>query len=72
MCLGKQLERLGIDTLPEIGDRGCMRVNGNDVVGYSVRFNDLRPEESLKLQIHGLGGKRRMGCGVFVKIQGLN
>lgn len=68
VSLGKQLERLGIDTMPEIGDRGCIRVNGNAVVGYGIRFNGLRPEESLKLQVNGLGGKRRMGCGVFVKI----
>lgn len=26
---------------------------------------DLKPEDSIKLQAQGIGGKRRMGCGVF-------
>jgi len=35
-------------------------------VGYAVRVSGLSDEDSLKLQERGLGGKRRMGCGVFV------
>lgn len=35
------------------------------LVGFSVVVSDLSPEDSIKLQIHGLGGKRRLGCGVF-------
>ena len=35
------------------------------IVGFSVVVTDLLEEDSVKLQIHGLGGKRRMGCGVF-------
>jgi CRISPR/Cas system CSM-associated protein Csm4 (group 5 of RAMP superfamily) len=30
-----------------------------------VRVLGLSPDDSLKLQIHGLGGKRTMGCGIF-------
>ncbi|MCA6558614.1 MAG: type I-MYXAN CRISPR-associated protein Cas6/Cmx6, partial [Pseudanabaena sp. M114S2SP2A07QC] len=29
----------------------------------------LSEEDSIKLQIFGLGGKRRMGCGVFVPMK---
>lgn len=35
------------------------------IVGYSVILSNLLPEDSLKLQCSGLGGKRRLGCGVF-------
>lgn len=35
------------------------------IVGFSVVVSDLTAEDSIKLQIHGLGGKRRLGCGVF-------
>lgn len=35
------------------------------IVGFSVIVTDLKPEDSIKLQAQGIGGKRRMGCGVF-------
>jgi CRISPR-associated endonuclease/helicase Cas3 len=35
------------------------------IVGFSVIVSDLSEEDSIKLQIQGLGGKRRLGCGVF-------
>ena len=35
------------------------------IVGFSVVVADLKPEDSIKLQTQGIGGKRRMGCGVF-------
>ncbi|NET57975.1 MAG: type I-MYXAN CRISPR-associated protein Cas6/Cmx6 [Symploca sp. SIO2E6] len=35
------------------------------IVGFSVVVSDLTPDDAVKLQIHGLGGKRRIGCGVF-------
>lgn len=35
------------------------------IVGFSVVVADLKPEDSIKLQAVGIGGKRRMGCGVF-------
>jgi CRISPR-associated protein Cas6 len=35
------------------------------IVGFSVVVSNLSEEDSIKLQIYGLGGKRRLGCGVF-------
>ncbi|MEM7759892.1 MAG: type I-MYXAN CRISPR-associated protein Cas6/Cmx6, partial [Cyanobacteria bacterium P01_A01_bin.40] len=35
------------------------------IVGFSVVVKNLTPEAAIKLQAYGLGGKRRMGCGVF-------
>jgi hypothetical protein len=30
----------------------------------------LNAAESLRLQEHGLGGRRKMGCGVFAPVRG--
>lgn len=66
VALGKQLQRLGVDSMPLLGDRKSMRIKDTNVVGYAVTFQNLRPEESLVLQQHGIGGRRKLGCGVFV------
>jgi len=29
----------------------------------------LDADESLKLQEHGIGGRRRFGCGIFVPVR---
>jgi CRISPR-associated protein Cas6 len=45
--------------------RRSLRVAGQRVIGHAVRVVGLSPDDSIKLQIHGLGGKRAMGCGIF-------
>ena len=46
--------------------RRIVRVKNKRIVGYSVLATELTVEESIRLQERGLGGRRRMGCGVFV------
>ena len=46
--------------------RRIVRVKGKRIVGYAVLATELTAEESILLQERGLGGRRRMGCGVFV------
>lgn len=36
------------------------------VRGFGVKISELNPEDSLILQEQGIGGKRKMMCGVFV------
>lgn len=36
------------------------------LIGYGVEVTDLSESDSLVLQQHGIGGKRKMMCGVFV------
>ena len=36
------------------------------LIGYGVEVSDLSEADSIKLQQHGIGGKRNMMCGVFV------
>lgn len=68
--LGRQLEGLGIQLRPELRGHGRITVAGRAVVGFSVRVQGLDADKSLALQINGLGGKRRMGCGVFRPTRG--
>jgi CRISPR-associated protein Cas6 len=45
--------------------RKVVRVKKNVLVGYPLRVRSLTAPESLRLQELGLGGRRRMGCGLF-------
>jgi CRISPR-associated protein Cas6 len=66
LSLLRQLEALEV-TAPEvvIGQRCTMQIKGREIVGYEVCLNALSPEDSVKIQEHGLGGRHRMGAGLF-------
>ncbi|MEB3215379.1 MAG: type I-MYXAN CRISPR-associated protein Cas6/Cmx6 [Nostocales cyanobacterium 94392] len=68
----RQLQALGISAnigIPANDKREpkrlTLKIQKYTIVGFSVVVSDLNPDDSIKLQIHGLGGKRRLGCGVF-------
>ncbi len=61
----RQLAALGATGELVISGRQSLRVGGQRVIGCSVRVGGLSSEDSIKLQIGGIGGKRTMGCGVF-------
>lgn len=61
----RQLERIGVAGDLVLSGRRSITVGGRRVVGHAVRVVGLSPEHSLVLQVEGLGGKRRMGCGLF-------
>lgn len=68
----RQLEALGIQgnlliPLNEKGEpsRKAIKIKSYSVVGFSLIATELSNEDSIKLQMFGLGGKHRMGCGVF-------
>jgi CRISPR-associated protein Cas6 len=64
----RQLNALGISEAASltVGKRRTMRVKERELVGYEVLVEGLTAAESITLQEHGIGGKRHMGCGVFV------
>jgi CRISPR-associated protein Cas6 len=64
----RQLGELGVSTeaLVSLGRRRTLRIKDKEVVGYEVLVEGLTAEESIVIQERGLGGRRRMGCGVFV------
>ena len=66
----RQLEAIGIGGPFELRGRRSLTVGGRRVVGYSVRVIGLGADESIALQEKGIGGKRRMGCGVFRPTRG--
>lgn len=50
-------------------ERKAIKIQRFTIVGFGVEVSDLSDNDSIKLQQHGLGGKRRMGCGVFVPVK---
>jgi CRISPR-associated protein Cas6 len=53
---------------PIIGDRKTIKIKQFTVVGFSVTYLDLDGTNAQTLLNQGLGGKRRLGCGVFCKV----
>ena len=62
----RQLMDLKVAGKPMLGQRRTFRVREKQVVGFGVTAEGLTPEASVRLQENGLGGRRKMGCGVFV------
>lgn len=62
----RQLSALDIKGKPARGPRRIVTIKDKKVVGYSLLVSELTAEESIRLQEQGLGGRRKMGCGVFV------
>lgn len=54
-----------VDAQVSVGARKVLSVGSQQIVGFSVRIAGLSPKVSLEIQSVGIGGKRKMGCGVF-------
>lgn len=66
----RQLDALDVshDVAITIGKRRTMRIKDKEIVGYEVIIEALTADESLAIQESGLGGRRHMGCGIFVAL----
>lgn len=62
----RQLETMGVTVALQLGERRTFRIKDKQVVGFELLALELDAEDSIKLQEIGIGGRRRMGCGVFV------
>jgi CRISPR-associated protein Cas6 len=64
----RQLDVLAIsgDARVSVGKRRTLRIKDKEVVGYEVMVSGLSTDESLELQSRGIGGRRHMGCGIFM------
>jgi CRISPR-associated protein Cas6 len=73
----EELTRLGIKAEPSLAPsdhpswtgqpiRRVLRICDKRVVGFALRVAGLTGEESIRLQEDGLGGRRRMGCGIWI------
>jgi CRISPR-associated protein Cas6 len=61
----RKLDEMGVKGEPVVGPRRVVRVGNHTVVGFALAVHDLSDEGSMILQEHGIGGRRRMGCGIF-------
>jgi CRISPR-associated protein Cas6 len=61
-----ELEALAITGERVCGKRQSMRVDGQEMTTFSMMLHALVPAQSLRLQQHGLGPHRLLGCGLFV------
>lgn len=78
--LTKRLRELEIDAIAELefaprGERGpfarrVLKVKSAVLPGYGVILRQLTEKDSLRIQELGLGGRRRMGCGLFLPLRG--
>jgi CRISPR-associated protein Cas6 len=64
----RKLDELGVKGEPVVGPRRVVRVGDHTVVGFALAVHELSDEGSVILQEQGLGGRRRMGCGIFFPI----
>ena len=48
--------------------RRVLAIKGVTIVGFALLVEGLTAEGSSQLLIHGLGGRRHMGCGIFVPL----
>lgn len=71
----RQLERLGIKGIASIPtktdgkpERRSIKIKKFTVVGFGLEVTNLSNEDSMTLQKYGVGGKQKMGCGVFVPV----
>jgi CRISPR-associated protein Cas6 len=62
----RQLQKMEITTDLHLGERRTLRVKDKQVVGFEVTALGLDAEDSIRLQDMGIGGRRRMGCAIFV------
>lgn len=67
----RQLSEMEITAKLELPPEGRSRsrriitVKDKKIVGFSLLAHGLSDEDSIKLQAHGIGGRRAMGCGIF-------
>lgn len=68
--LRHQLDQMQVsqEAILTLGKRRTLRIRDKEIVGHEVLIEGLMADESLNVQEHGLGGRRHMGCGVFVPL----
>lgn len=68
--IARQLAALGVAGKPHRGPRRTFRIKEKRVVAHTLLVTELTAEESIRLQEAGVGGRRKLGCGIFVPWEG--
>lgn len=70
--MAEELSNLGVAPKKALCGKSTEIRTGTGVVQTrSLMLADLKFEESINLQIHGLGSHRSMGCGLFLPMKGI-
>lgn len=70
-ALGRKVVELEISSGNfHVRRRRTFRVKQRQIVGFDVVVSNLNEYDSVRLQLRGLGGRRKMGCGLFVPVAG--
>ncbi|MEN8212826.1 MAG: type I-MYXAN CRISPR-associated protein Cas6/Cmx6 [Pseudomonadota bacterium] len=70
--MAAEFEKLGITIKKALcGKTTLLSTPDGDILTRSLMLADLSAEESLKLQQHGIGEGREMGCGIFIPHKGI-
>lgn len=64
--IARQLINLRIEGSTQRGPRRSFTVKDKKIVAHTLLISELTAEESMRLQEHGLGGRRKLGCGIFL------
>lgn len=63
----RQLDRLGVaEAVITPGRQRTLRIKENEILGFETVLSGLSEADSIAVQSVGIGGRRHMGCGVFV------
>ncbi|NTX41313.1 type I-MYXAN CRISPR-associated protein Cas6/Cmx6 [Myxococcus sp. CA033] len=62
----KFLAELECEGTVHVGRRRVVAIAGKKVIGYALTLSNLSARSSVRLQEQGLGGRRHMGCGLFL------
>lgn len=66
------LDEMEIDSRFICGKRQSIRTQDGTVSGFSLMLHGLPVEHSLLVQQQGLGGHRKIGCGLFIPHKSIN
>ncbi len=61
----RQLTQMDVHARLTVVAKRNLTIKTQRIIAFSVQVDDLDASSSIRLQSHGLGGKRRMGCGIF-------
>lgn len=62
----RTLTALECEATVHVGRRRVVRIAGKKVIGYGLTLSNLSACASVTLQEQGMGGRRHMGCGLFL------
>ncbi len=61
-----ELNHLSPDVIVKPGKRRTLCIHDKNVVGFELYLGNLNENDSIRIQETGIGGRRKMGCGLFL------